>query len=291
MRGLGYIIKVSARWATMTLAISILVFYAAGSTGLPSLRRYIGIFSASLLATMLSVDPGLNEERSSRLVNANTAGRFSAGLCFLATVALAALDLGRLHWLDSVPSLARTTGLVLFIAAATLQLWAMVVNPFFSPEIRLHSERGHRLITQGPYRFLRHPGYLAMLISVPASALAIGSWLALIPAAGFCSVILGRVRAEDEFLLQNLAGYGDYKRRVRGRLIPRLTLGRFLRHSALLAALLALSIGGFGCVRDLVAASFSSVTSLVDWYRIPESLPGLCSVADLELHRYDWRWP
>ena len=109
-------------------------------------------------------------------------------------------------------------------AATTLQLWAMVVNPFFSPEIRLQSERGHRLVTCGPYRFLRHPGYLAMLISVPASALAIGSWLALVPAAAFCLVILKRVGAEEEFLQKNLAGYSDYMRQVRGRLFPRIAV-------------------------------------------------------------------
>jgi len=105
-----------------------------------------------------------------------------------------------------------------------LQMWAMVVNPFFSPEIRLQVERGHRLVSDGPYRFLRHPGYLAMLISAPASALAIGSWLALLPASTFCLVILKRVGAEEEFLQKNLAGYRDYVRQVRGRLFPRIAV-------------------------------------------------------------------
>jgi len=104
----------------------------------------------------------------------------------------------------------------------------MIVNPFFSPHIRLQPERGHRLITVGPYRFLRHPGYLAMLVSVPASSFAIGSWLALIPAAAFCLVILKRVRAEDIFLQRNLAGYSEYMGRVRGRLVPRMHFRRHL---------------------------------------------------------------
>jgi hypothetical protein len=55
-------------------------------------------------------------------------------------------------------------------------------------------------LADGPYRFVRHPGYLAMLIALPASALAIGSWPALIPAAAFILVILRRVQLEDEFL-------------------------------------------------------------------------------------------
>jgi len=289
VKRLGYIVKLLLRWSAITISVSVLVFVAAGGTGFPSLRRYIGTFSASLLATMLCVDPSLIEERSSYLTKATSPGRLAAGLFFLATLVLAGLDIGRLQWLDSVSSATRTSGLLLFVAAATLQLWAMAVNPFFSPEIRPQTERGHRLITQGPYRFLRHPGYLAMLISVPASALAIGSWLALIPATAFCFVVLDRVRREEEFLLQNFAGYGDYKRRVRGGLIPRPTVRRGLRRPALLVTLLALSAGGFTCARDLVPASFSSVTSVLSWYGLPKPLPGLCSVADLELHRCEWR--
>jgi len=69
---------------------------------------------------------------------------------------------------------------------------------------------------------LRHPGYVAMIISVPASGLAIGSWLALVPAAAFCLVIRNRVRAEEDFLQKNLAGYSDYMRQVRGGLFPRI---------------------------------------------------------------------
>ena len=102
-----------------------------------------------------------------------------------------------------------------------LVLRAMIVNPFFSPVIRIQAERGHHVIARGPYRWLRHPGYLAMLVAIPASAIAIGSWLALIPAAGFCAVIVRRARMEDQFLKGNLAGYIDYMQRVPGGLFPR----------------------------------------------------------------------
>ncbi|MGH9397921.1 MAG: methyltransferase family protein [Terriglobia bacterium] len=97
----------------------------------------------------------------------------------------------------------------------------MIVNHFFSPVVRIQAERGHHVITRGPYRWLRHPGYLAMLIAIPASALTIGSWLALIPAAGFCAVIVRRARMEDESLKRHLAGYIDYMARVPGGLFPR----------------------------------------------------------------------
>jgi len=147
---------------------------------------------------------------------------------FLATLAVAALEVGRFHSLRPVPVAMRGSGLILFVAAMALEMWAMVANPFFSPDIRLQSDRGHRLITCGPYRAIRHPGYLAMLVAVPASALAIGSWLALAPAVAFCLVILKRVGAEEEFLQQNLAGYGEYMGQVRDRLFPRMVFRRHL---------------------------------------------------------------
>ena len=90
----------------------------------------------------------------------------------------------------------------------------MIVNPFFSPVVRLQPESGHRVITAGPYRFMRHPGYFAMLISIPASALAIGSFIALIPAIGFAWVIHQRTRIEGQFLKTNLPAYQEYTERV-----------------------------------------------------------------------------
>ena len=69
----------------------------------------------------------------------------------------------------------------------SIQTWAMTANPFFSPVVRIQHEHGHRLIDSGPYRFVRHPGYLAMCIAAPASAAAIGSWAGLFPATQTCS--------------------------------------------------------------------------------------------------------
>jgi hypothetical protein len=130
----------------------------------------------------------------------------------------------------------------------------MIVNPFFSPAVCIQAERGQSVITRGPYRFLRHPGYLAMLIAMPASAVAIGSWLALIPAAGFGLVIVRRARKEDEFLKQNLSGYIDYMERVRGGLFPRLNA---IAAAAAGLVVLTLAVAGF-----VYAASANSTAGL-----------------------------
>jgi protein-S-isoprenylcysteine O-methyltransferase Ste14 len=192
------------------------------------LRAYVAVFSALLLVTMLAVDPGLAQERAHPGAGAKDETlRFGAGFLFLVTIAFAAIDVGRLHRSDAVPVAVSMIALVLFAAALAFQAWAMIVNPFFSPVTRIQADRGHRVITEGPYRFLRHPGYLAMLIAIPASAIAIGSLLALIPAAGFCAVIVRRARMEDEFLKRNLTCYIDYMQRVRGDVFPRAPVPSF----------------------------------------------------------------
>jgi len=222
MKHSGRLTKLFARWAVLTFSLALLLFLVAGTTRLPSLRNFLATLSAFQLATMLAIDPELVEERSSTFGTKGASVRVFPSLSFVATLVVAAFEVGRLHSLPSVPAQARQASLLLFAMALGLQMWAMVVNPFFSPEIRLQSERGHQLVAGGPYRMVRHPGYLAMLVAVPASALAIGSWLALAPAATFCLTILKRVGMEEEFLLRNLAGYSEYVKKVRGRLLPRM---------------------------------------------------------------------
>lgn len=215
------LLHVIARWALITASLSVLLFLAAGTTHVPSIRRYLVVFSALLLATMLAVDPQLAKERA----HPSNAGigdgsRFTGGFLFLLTITVAASSVGRFRPGFSVPDSLRDAALIAFALSGVLQGWAMVVNSFFSPLIRLQTERGHHVISGGPYRFVRHPGYLAMLIALPSSALAIGSWLALIPATCFLFTLLRRVRTEEQFLHKHLPGYSDYANRVPGALIP-----------------------------------------------------------------------
>jgi len=208
------------RWGSITTSLSGLLFLAAGTSHIASLRAYLALFSAWLLVTMLAVDPRLARERAHpRNTGIDRLG-FATGFLFLLTLMVAALSAGRLHLGLNVPTWLRDAALVAFALSGSLQTWAMIANPFFSPVVRLQSECGHRVIQSGPYKYLRHPGYFAMLISVPSSALAIGSWLALIPACGFVFVILRRACLEDQFLRANLPGYIDYANHVPRGPIP-----------------------------------------------------------------------
>ena len=98
--------------------------------------------------------------------------------------------------------------------------WAMGANPFFEGTIRLQDDQGHRVVSSGPYRYLRHPGYAGFLLYYASIPLLFGSLLAAIPAALVLLWILPRTFVEDRFLAAHLAGYADYARRVRWRLVP-----------------------------------------------------------------------
>jgi protein-S-isoprenylcysteine O-methyltransferase Ste14 len=174
--------RLVARSAAITAPLAALLFSAAGSTHIASIQRYLVVNSAILLVTMLAVDPQLPKERAQPTNGGSDRLRHAAGVFVLLTLTVAAFAAGRLHFGFDGPAPLRDTALIAFVLSGLLQTWAMLVNPFFSPAVRLQTERGHHVIAEGPYQFVRHPGYAATLVAVPASAIARGSWIALIPA-------------------------------------------------------------------------------------------------------------
>lgn len=208
--------RLITRWALITASIAALFFLSAGTLRIASLRNYLLAFSLLLLVTMLAVDPGLAQERAKSREPGTDNSRVTTGLLFLLTLAVASFSIGHCRPGFNVPPPIRPLALAAFLLSGAFQTWAMIVNPFFSPAVRIQTERGHHLIMTGPYRLMRHPGYFAMSISVPASALAIGSWIALMPAACFVLLIKHRSHLEDKFLRNNLSGYITYARSVGG---------------------------------------------------------------------------
>lgn len=133
--------------------------------------------------------------------------------------AAAGLDNGRLN-LTPLPAGCIYAGAALQLIGSGIVLWAMLENPFFEGTMRLQKERGQHVISQGPYRYLRHPGYLGMAINTLPLPLIAGSRLALLPAILAIAVIVIRTRLEDKLLLELLPGYRDYARKTRHRLLP-----------------------------------------------------------------------
>jgi protein-S-isoprenylcysteine O-methyltransferase Ste14 len=131
---------------------------------------------------------------------------------------LAGLD-ARFGW-SPVPWELQAAGLAGYAAALCVNLWAVRANRFYSSAVRVQADRGQHVADAGPYRFVRHPGYTATICATLAGGLALGSWVALLPALGFVALFVRRTVIEDRMLTAELPGYADYARRVRRRLVP-----------------------------------------------------------------------
>ena len=93
-------------------------------------------------------------------------------------------------------------------------------NPFFEKTVRIQSDRGHRVVDIGPYRLVRHPGYLGFFGWILSTPLLLGSWWAFVPALLSIAGIVVRTALEDRTLKAELPGYADYAKRTRYRLVP-----------------------------------------------------------------------
>jgi protein-S-isoprenylcysteine O-methyltransferase Ste14 len=202
-------------------ALAAIMCLAAGRWDVPMFWVTSGAMGVLVLVGGLLMDRSLIRER----LRPGPGGMDKAliywgKLLMLATLLIAGWDVGRYHWSDTVPLGLQIVSLVGFSLGIGVMTWAMVVNRFFSSVVRLQKDRGHHLVTSGPYSVVRHPGYAGGIVSVPLFGLAVGSWLAALPMLAFSLLMLRRTVIEDRFLQENLEGYADYARRVRHRLLP-----------------------------------------------------------------------
>ncbi len=111
-------------------------------------------------------------------------------------------------------------GFVLILIGEALFGWAMVSNPFFHGMMKIQKEREHKVISKGPYRWIRHPGYLGQILFYVGTPLLLGSWWAFLLGVIMGFAFVYRTAKEDQVLQFELEGYSDYSDQVRRRLIP-----------------------------------------------------------------------
>lgn len=124
------------------------------------------------------------------------------------------------HWSAGFSLPLELAGLALLLLGYVLGTYAFVENAYFSGTVRIQEERGHRVVSGGPYSWVRHPGYLGSLISSLGIPLLLDSAWAFIPVVIFGAVFFIRTSLEDRFLQKNLLGYKEYAQKVHYRLIP-----------------------------------------------------------------------
>jgi protein-S-isoprenylcysteine O-methyltransferase Ste14 len=124
------------------------------------------------------------------------------------------------HWSAGFPLAVEIAGLVLIAGGYILGSYAFIENAYFSGTVRIQDERGHRVVSSGPYGWMRHPGYLGSLVASLGMPLLLDSLWAFIPVVIFGAFFIIRTRLEDRFLQENLPGYREYAQKVRYRLLP-----------------------------------------------------------------------
>lgn len=217
--------KILARIVAGIIGAGALIFLSAGRLDYWQGWVYLGLTAASLAVTawVLWGNPELISERLQPGGGVPSWDKLyfalSTPLYFVA-IAVSGLDAGRFGWSGPLPALAYAAGFLAFLLGQALFLWAKAVNRFFSSVVRIQSERGHSVVDQGPYRVVRHPGYVAGLLFGLSAPLILGSYWGMIPQGIAALLLVWRTAREDRFLRRNLPGYDDFAREVRWRLVP-----------------------------------------------------------------------
>ena len=204
------------------ILIAILLLVSAGKTDWIYAWLYIASSLLVIIINAFIFPPELISERGRKKDNVEKWDKLISGLLTLPWLALyivSGLDI-RFGLSLELASWIHISGLVIFILGNAFVSWAMISNIYFSTAVRIQYDRGHTVSIGGPYRFMRHPGYLGMIIYLLATPVILGSIWAFIPASLTGILFIIRTAFEDNTLKNKLAGYKEYTERVKYRLIP-----------------------------------------------------------------------
>ncbi len=209
------------------LVIIGVLFIPAGTVGWLAGWVYIALLcGVTLLVVPMLVrnDPELLKERMSSPIQRNQPLWDKVLLSvflllFVAWLILMPLDAVRFGWSD-VPVWLQILGALGIMLSFYGWYLTYRENAYLYPVVKLQEERGQRVVTTGPYRYVRHPMYACSLLFFPATALLLGSWLGLLFSLVLIATIILRTALEDRFLRSGLAGYTEYAETVKYRLIP-----------------------------------------------------------------------
>jgi len=204
--------------------IGVLLFLSAGRLdwlwGWLFLAGWLILLLAS--AFVMRKSPDLINERGRRAENIKGWDKVLMAvyslLLFTAPV-VAGLDAVRFEW-SAVPLTLHVIGGVLFIPAMIMPLWAMSANAYLATMVRIQDDRGHQVVTTGPYRYVRHPMYVGTIFFGSSIPLFLGSWWTFVPCGLIVVIFIIRTALEDKTLREELPGYAKYAQRVRYRLLP-----------------------------------------------------------------------
>jgi protein-S-isoprenylcysteine O-methyltransferase Ste14 len=201
---------------------ALLLFGSAGTLDWPMAWAFIVVSLAVFVVQIQRSSPDLLEDRTRRHKDSKRWDRVLISIitviCF-STLIVAGLTI-RFGQYGQVPLPIQVIALVILTLGNCLIVWATWTNRFFSATVRIQNDRGHAVVSDGPYRFVRHPGYAGMIVVNLFMPLALGSYWALATAVLAVALFIMRTYLEDMTLQEELSGYREYTGRVRYRLIP-----------------------------------------------------------------------
>jgi len=209
------------------LFVGVTLLWPAGSLTWVWGWALVGVYAAWVAINAIVLiprDPDLLIERASRrregLKSWDVVIMSIVGVLTIAKYVVAGFDFRHTWTTLHIPLAVRAACLLLAILAYSLGNWAMASNAFFSKIVRIQEDRGHTVATGGPYKYVRHPGYVGTFLFELATPIMLGSLWALIPGGISALLFIVRTALEDRDLMNELDGYREYAARVRYRLFP-----------------------------------------------------------------------
>lgn len=217
------------RWArreTMGLVMAaVILFLCAGRLDWMAGWATVGTLAFWVVATALAVIPRHPQVLAERLGPRKDAKAWDTaivgliGVVVLAVYLVAGLD-ARYGWTTGFPIAAQIVGGIAALLGYAIVVWATASNAFFSQNVRIQTERGHVVATGGPYRVVRHPGYVGSILAYLGTSVLLGSFWAILLGVLMAVLMVVRTALEDRTLQAELPGYKEYTQRVRYRLLP-----------------------------------------------------------------------
>lgn len=224
-RGVSFntdVIKYYLQLLLFLLLTAALLFCSSGNTDWIWAWIYILIFSLHNAVNAFILPEELLAERASKKGNVKKWDKILTAVGIIPGFGLM-IVLGlneRYGWEPRFALYAQIIGLVFYILGDIIVSWAMASNMFFSSQVRIQSERGHKVATEGPYRYIRHPGYFGIILNAVSTPLIFGSVWAFIPAIFVVVLFIIRMVLEDSTLRNELEGYDEFSQKVRFKLLP-----------------------------------------------------------------------
>ncbi len=208
----------------LVICLAVLLFLPAWTLDYGQAWTFLAVFTASVLAITLylikkdpkllerrvNAGPGAEKEKSQKII------QFVAQIAFIAVLVFPSID-HRFQW-STMPLYIAVAGDVLVALGLLIVFFVFKENTFTSSIIEVGTEQ--KVISTGPYAFVRHPMYIGALVMLLGVPLALGSWWGLFTIVPITIVIVWRLLDEEQFLVKTLPDYSEYRNKVKYRLVP-----------------------------------------------------------------------